>query len=842
MNDCIPFETLERLHRGELPPQEAAVIGAHLRACAHCRSVLDRETEHTALRRRLEAGLRTEGLSLDDPVLGRLVDDLLATPPDGEKTTWHMASDRMSETSEPPGTSGDLGCLGPYRLLEELGRGGMGIVYRAFDEALRRMVAIKVLRPDQAEDVDRHRLVREAQLASSLQNDHVVMIHAVVDPPDGLPYLVMELVSGPTLGQKIAADSGLAPREVATWVSQVADALHCAHTAGLIHRDVKPGNILIDERTSRAKITDFGLARAQSGQSRVTREGFIAGTPTYMSPEQARGDSVLDPRSDVFSLGSTLYEALTGVTSYQGAPHLVLRQVIEEDPRPLRQLNDQIPCDLETICLKAMNREPGRRYQSADELAEDLRRWLRGEPIHARPTGSLERTWRWCWRNRRVAGLAASLIIVFVAGFLGVFWQWRRAEANAIRAEGQAFRADQMRQSAEANLEQARVNFQRARRAVDQFYTRFYEKGVLDLPGMEKVRKEVLGEMLQYYKEFLDQQHDDPSLRRELADTCLRLAMTTSMISGAADALGLFRRALRDYELLAEAAPDDTTIQNHMGTCLGWIALLEGKLGDNESARRTHLRTIDHFQSLVRRRPEDDQFRYDLSQHYGNLANHDLTKLRDGPQAREAYGKALDLQKDLVRRNPQNLEYKANLAMTYNNLSMATDDLPEQLRMIQEALELRKQLVEQAPTNNWFRRNLARTYQNLAIYQEYDNRPEDALKAMEECLRLLKQVVTEQPTVTLYQNDLATILNILGHRLADRGRNKEARDTLQQCRAIYQKLREKSPGEATYEEGLHDVEDGLAKLEKDSKPSQTAPPGSGGKPTPAGKPAGAGGA
>ncbi len=443
------------------------------------------------------------------------------------------------------------------------------------------------------------RLVREAQLASCLQNDHVVMIHAVVDPPDGLPYLVMELVSGPTLGQKIAADSRLAPREVATWVAQVADALHAAHTAGLIHRDVKPSNILIDERTGRAKITDFGLARAQSGQSRVTREGFIAGTPTYMSPEQARGESVLDPRSDIYSLGSTLYEALTGVTPYQGAPHLVLRRVIEEDPRPLRQLNDQVPRDMETICLKAMNREPGRRYQSADELAEDLRRWLRGEPIHARPTGSLERTWRWCRRNRRVAGLAASLVVVFVAGFLGVFWQWRRAEANAVRARRQATRADQMRQSAEANLEQARVNFQRARRAVDQFYTRFYEQGVLDVPGLEKVRQEILGEMLQYYKEFIDQHHDDPSLRRELADTCLRLAMTTYKLGSAADALGLLRRSLEDYELLAEATPSDTMIQTHISTCLGLIALLEGRLGDDGAARRTHLRANDVLQSLV---------------------------------------------------------------------------------------------------------------------------------------------------------------------------------------------------------------------------------------------------
>jgi serine/threonine protein kinase len=177
------------------------------------------------------------------------------------------------------------------------------------------------------------------------------------------------------------------------------------HAAGLIHRNVKPSNILVDERTSRAKITDFGLACSQAAPGGLTREGCMAGTPTYMSPEQARGDAHLDGRSDVHSLGSTLYEALTGVAPYRGAPHLVLRQVIEEDPRPPSQLNDRIPRDLETICLKAMAREPARRYPGAGDLAEDLKRWLRGEPIVGRP----ERLLRWCRRNPRVAALSASL-------------------------------------------------------------------------------------------------------------------------------------------------------------------------------------------------------------------------------------------------------------------------------------------------------------------------------------------------------------------------------------------------------------------------------------------------
>jgi tetratricopeptide (TPR) repeat protein len=192
-----------------------------------------------------------------------------------------------------------------------------------------------------------------------------------------------------------------------------------------------------------------------------------------------------------------------------------------------------------------------------------------------------------------------------------------------------------------------------------------------------------------------------------------------------------------------------------------------------------------------------------------------------------------------VRRNPQNLDFKSDLAMTYNNLAMSTEDRREVVGLYQQALELRKQLVEQAPTNNWFRRNLARTYQNLGSCQDQLG-PEEALKALEECLRLLQQAVAEQPAVTLYQNDLGVILFLHGRRLADRGRIQEARDYFQQCRAIFQKLREKSPAEPSYEKSVRDIEEVLAQLEENSKPSPAAPPGSGRTPTTAQKPAGVG--
>ena len=798
MSDCIPFQTLDRLHRGELGPVEAAAVGVHLRACAFCRSMLDQQTDHATLHRWLDATSQTEIDGTQDPVLGRLLDDLRANPPREEFTPRETAPEQTSEANAPPAPTADLGRLGEYRLLNELGRGGMGIVYRAWDERLHRLVAIKVLRPDQVEPADRQRLVREAQHASRFQDDHVVMIHAVVDPADGLPYLVMEYVPGRTLGESIALVDRPEPGQVAAWVAEVADALHAAHAAGLIHRDVKPSNILIDDRTRRAKITDFGLARAQSGQSRVTRENFVAGTPTSMSPEQARGDPDLDARSDIYSLGSTLYEALTGVTPYRGAPHLVLRQVIEEDPRPVRQLNDRIPRDLETICLKAMARERDRRYRTAGELADDLRRWVRGEPIHARPVGPVERTYRWAHRNPRVAGLAAALVVVFTAGFLAVLWQWRRAELN---------------------LKESQASFQRARRAVDQFYTRFYQQGVLAIPGLEKVRRDVLGEMIQYYKDFLDQHRNDPALRLELAETCLRIGDLTKDQGNKVDALAVLRQAVQYFDSLPSGARDTQRAQMGLYRSLHFIALVESDQGDVESSRRDYQRGFRILEKIVEKEPGNLELKRELAAVLGNFANLSLVA-KDRTEARRAYLQALEIQKDLVRRDPAQVTFKNDLALTYHNFAFLADG-QERRALLEQALTLRKQLVEALPANPVFRRHLARTYDTLGRDQLRIGQAQDAQVFLQESRALLHQVVIEQPSVTTYQDNLAAVCEELGHTLHRLGQHREAQEAYNEARTMYQRLTQSNSENARYKEALREMETMLAESENALKPAIT---------------------
>jgi serine/threonine protein kinase len=329
----------------------------------------------------------------------------------------------------------------------------MGIVFRAFDETLQRVVAVKVLRPEQDDPAARARLVREAQLAARFRHDHVVAVHAVVDPPEGLPYLVMEYVPGPTLKALLRQRGSLPPAEAARLIAQVADGL----AAGLVHRDVKPSNVLLDPATGRARLTDFGLARLATDAASLTRSGAIAGTPEYMSPEQVRG-LALDGRADVYSLGVTLCEALTGEAPFRGTPARVLEQVLHEEPQPPRRLNEQVPRDLETICLKAMAKEPGRRYPTARDLAEDLRRFLHGEPVRARPVGRLGRLWRWVRRNPALASLAATLLLVLTGGLAGITWKWAEAVEQRRRTEHER--------------DCALDNFRLAREVVDAYLTR----------------------------------------------------------------------------------------------------------------------------------------------------------------------------------------------------------------------------------------------------------------------------------------------------------------------------------------------------------------------------------
>src|SRR5262249_34261454 len=293
--------------------------------------------------------------------------------------------------------------LGRFELLGVLGHGAFGTVYKAHDPELDRPVAVKVPRAGNlAGPQELDRFLREARSAAQLRHPAIVPVHEV-GQRDGLPYLVSDFVPGVTLADQLSARRpGF--REAAELVAAVADALQYAHEQGVVHRDIKPSNIMLTE-DGRPWVMDFGLAKREAGEVTMTVEGQVLGTPAYMAPEQARGEGhAVDGRGDVYSLGVVLYQLLTGELPFRGTQRMLLHQVLHDEPRAPRSLNDRIPPDLETICLKAMAKEPAPRYLVAEALAQDIRQFLAGQPIQAKPAGWVEEAWRWSRRNPSLAG------------------------------------------------------------------------------------------------------------------------------------------------------------------------------------------------------------------------------------------------------------------------------------------------------------------------------------------------------------------------------------------------------------------------------------------------------
>jgi ABC-type amino acid transport substrate-binding protein len=389
MDTCPSRDDLQRL-------LDASRLARHLEGCPRCRGILD---ELTAL---------------------HLVGGPASADGQPVPTSWDQLIERI-QASPPPVSPPPT--LPDYEILGELGRGGMGVVYQARHLKLKRLVALKmILSGSHASAAELERFRGEAEAVARLQHPHIVQIYEVSEQ-EGLPYFSLEFCPGGSLKQKLSG-MPLPPQEAATLVETLARAMHEAHAKGIVHRDLKPANVLLtggpDVPLAQCtpKITDFGLAKQLDVDGGHTVTGAVMGTPSHMAPEQAEGKKDIGPAADVYALGAILYELLTGRPPFQApTPLETLDQVRHQEPVPPRRLQPRVPRDLETIGLKCLEKEPTQRYASAQALADDLSRFGKGQPIHARRVGPVERAWRWCRRNPTVAtlltvvgGLSAALI------------------------------------------------------------------------------------------------------------------------------------------------------------------------------------------------------------------------------------------------------------------------------------------------------------------------------------------------------------------------------------------------------------------------------------------------
>ncbi|MDB5310268.1 MAG: pknB 4 [Gemmataceae bacterium] len=701
----------------------------------------------------------------------------------GHDTADAPANHALDRPPDPPG----------YRVLHRLGRGGMGEVYLALQSGTGRLVALKTPRLGAAL-VELTRFRAEAELLARLQHPGIVPVYEV-GAAAGRLFLAMEYCPGGSLADKLDG-TPLPPRPAANLTEALAQAVHAAHRAGVIHRDLKPGNVLLSPRADAPtpapdaldldacvpKVSDFGLARWIDDDRGLTQTGAVLGTPAYMAPEQAFGEARrVGPAADVYALGVILYELLTGRPPFQGATALdTLDQLRTHDPVPPARLQPTIPRDLDTICLKCLHKEPARRYPSADALADDLRRFLDGRPVLARPVGPGERFVKWVRRNPRVAALAGLLVVAVAAGLVGMAVYQRRLAAQRDRA-----------------VSHLRV----ALRSVDGLLTGVAEEDLAAEPRAEGKRRVLLEKALALCQELARIEGDDPTLREQVALAARRVGDIQRQLGSYPEARAAYHQARLQFLPLSAAAPERSDLLRHVADCHNFTGEVDRLTARPREAADEYRQARDLQQRVADAEPGNTEVRYELARSRYNLGlvYRDTGQL---PSARTELEEAAALLRGF---SADDIERRRHLARALLNLGAVLRLLGESgpaQSASAEAVALYEGLMKQVPGRPEFRHELAKAFINRANIRQKDHDPDATAKLLLRARELLARLADDFPQTPEFRGDLATACNGLAAGAFERRDRADAERWLIESADAWRKVLATHPAVPDYHAGL----------------------------------------
>jgi len=741
-----------------------------------------------------------------------------------------------------------------FEILSELGRGGMGIVYRARQISANRTVALKVVRSDQLDMMPPQaranalgRFTTEAHAAASLQHDNLVSIYEVGEVPSERPggtplhYYAMRFVKGESLFD-LVRDGPLENRRAAAYIQKVASALQAAHDQGILHRDMKPHNVMIEKGSDRPLVTDFGLAKIVDSGNTMTYAGQVMGTPSYMSPEQAVDAGNVTAAADQYSIGATLYHILTGRPPFVASsiPETI-RQILDKQPVSLRELNSSVHRDLETICLKAIQKDPGRRYAHCKDLADDLQRYLDGVPIIARPVSRAERVWRWCRRNPGIAAMIGSVGILAISTMAAIAIGYRNTSAALAVSESR---------------------LEKALQVVDELFTRVSEDELLNEPGMQPLRRELLEKALKHYQYFLSESGGSNKLAEEVASAHYRVGMIQQLtgnlesaeseltlardqqeslirqgpdranrlkaFSDTLNALGslfntkhrpkdsvtMFEASWEARRELAELVADKLEYQRLACNSLMNLGVAKIAMGNLQDGLTDIRKAQDRRLALLEREPDQSKLRNDLARGWYSLGKFNFEQ-GDVEAAIEPFKKSVDEFRRLLDQDARSLSHRFDCSLALRMLGSTYSELGNEAiatEIYEEAARLARKLNDSNPDVIPYKTQLAVLSMNLGTNYEQSGQWDKADEAWAQALRLERELLASSLDDSDIETDFVECLGALGDLALRRGDSKNAKEYLEEALPILRTLRERDPSNAMFQERLQRVEQQLKEL------------------------------